>query len=755
MTGYNEFLVRKAITPKLSGFEVPETYIHPLLFDWQRRCVQWSLALGKAALFQACGLGKTLQQLEWSRLVAEHTGGKVLILAPLAVARQTVDEGNKIGLAVRYCRSQEEADKASERIIITNYDMLKAFDAGAYAGVVLDESSILKAFMGTTKRLILEAFAQTPYKLACTATPAPNDHLELGNHADFLGIMPSNEMITRWFINDSMASGNYRLKRHAAKDFWRWVCSWAVCISTPSDIGYPDDGFILPPLEIHNQVVGVDHSRAWAEGKLLLDTNLSATTMWKEKKATAQDRCQRAADLVKATPGAWIVWCDTNHEADILKGLIPDAVEIRGSETIETKERKLELFMSQRIRVLVAKKVMFGYGLNMQFCHQQVFAGVDYSFESTYQAMRRCWRFGQTESVQVHLISAESEGDIMQTLERKQEAHREMQEAMNEAMGDSGLVASGRRELSINVGGESASGEGWTMYRDDCIQSLRTMEDDSIDFTIFSPPFSNLYIYSDSVNDMGNCAGDAEFFEHFGYLLPELLRVTLPGRLMAIHCKDLPLYRNRDDAAGLRDFPGHIIAAAERAGWTYHSRVTVWKDPVIEMQRTKNHGLLYKNLRLRGEVTRQGMADYVVVFRKWQGLEDTTTSSKPVLHDREDFELERWQRYASPVWFDIAQTRVLNCRLAREGNDEKHICPLQLDVIERCLELWTNAGDLVLSPFAGIGSEGYVSIEMGRRFVGVELKRSYFDVACDNLREAEAKANQVDLFAFAGVEVAS
>ena len=745
---YRQFLLSKGATVPECGIAAVEDDVHPTLFLWQRQIVVWALRLGKAALFEECGLGKTFQQLEWARLVARHSGGKVLILAPLAVAHQTVAEGAKLGTPVRYCRSQEEADAAGERIIVTNYDMLKAFESEAFTGVVLDESSILKAFTGATKRLIMERFAHTPYKLACTATPAPNDHLELGNHAQFLDVMAStNEMISRWFINDSMQAGNYRLKKHAESDFWRWVASWAVCISRPSDLGHADDGFLIPPLQVHSHVVSVDHTRAFAGGRLFVDGNLSATAMWAEKRATAPDRCRAAAELVSGLPGFWIVWCDTNQEADLLQELLPEAIEVRGADSLAAKESKLRQFSEGQARVIITKPDIAGFGLNWQHCHQQVFVGVTYSFEKTYQALRRSWRFGQSREVQAHLIYAESEGDIMQTLERKQEAHSRMQHSMNEAMSQVGLGGHGAgRRLRTAAPVQAERGGSWTMYLGDCVDVTGRLEPESVDFSVFSPPFSSLYIYSDALADMGNSADDDEFFEHFGYLIPQLHRVTVPGRLCAVHCKDLPLYRNRDGAAGLKDFPGRIIQAFESHGWTYHSRVTIWKDPVTEMRRTKNHGLLYKNFQVRGEVCRQGMADYVVVFRRWDGVE-TTTSPRPVIHDREDYPLEVWQRYASPVWFDVDQTNVLNYQIARDDRDEKHICPLQLDVIERCIELWSNPGDLVLSPFAGIGSEGHVALKLGRRFLGIELKRSYFDVAVRNLRTVEETAqHELPLF---------
>lgn len=292
-------------------------------------------------------------------------------------------------------------------------------------------------------------------------------------------------------------------------------------------------------------------------------------------------------------------------------------------------------------------------------------------------------------------------------------------------------------------------GRDWALYHGDCVEVSKGIPDNSIHFSIFSPPFSNLYIYGDSERDCGNSANDDEFFQHFGYLIPELLRITKPGRLCAVHCKDLVNYKGRDGAAGLRDFSGEIIRHFSAAGWQYHSKVVIWKDPVIEMQRTKANGLLYKTLRHDASYTRQGMPEYLLIFRKWPRNEEQELAQEPVLHTKEGFPLEMWQRYASPVWFDIRQTRVLNVEQARESQDEKHICPLQLDVIERAIELWTNPGDVVLSPFAGIGSEPYVALDMKRRTIGIELKESYWRVACKNLREMEQSKSQATLFDFA------
>jgi superfamily II DNA or RNA helicase len=750
---YEDFLAAKLVTADTHGIEIGADDLNPTLFDWQREVVAWALQRGRSAIFAACGLGKTFMQVEWAHRIVEFTGERVLILAPLAVAHQTIKEAAKLGIRVEYRRSQEEYDSDGlSPIVITNYEMLEHFNPAAWAGVVLDESSILKSFMGKTKRAILEAFAETPYRLACTATPAPNDHMELGNHADFLGVMASNEMLARWFINDSMKAGVYRLKKHGERDFWRWVSSWAVCAEKPSDLGdYEDGGFALPPLHIEGHLVA-DPGRAQERGQFFLgDAAPSATEVWSDKKETAAARCVLAAELVAAKPEAtWTIWCETNHEADLLADLIPDAVDVRGSESLEAKERKLDAFSDGTVRILVSKPSICGFGLNFQHCSDVVFVGLTYSFEKLYQAIRRSWRYGQTKPVTVHLISAESDQGIVAVVERKQAEYDVMVARMVEATREFGLAARKDRPLLAAVENDTYEGDGWTLHLGDNVPTLQGLGDDSIGLSVFSPPFSNLYIYSDSVADMGNSADHAEFFRHMGWLAPELYRVTKPGRLCCVHCKDLPLYMGRDGAAGLYDFPGDLVRTFTEAGWTFHSRVTIWKDPVTEMQRTKNHGLLHKNFTERGEVVRQGMADYVLVFRAWKGeIEDRQIQHSPTPGvfigeepptrwdtDR-DWSIQLWQRYASPVWFDVRQARVLTSyRDARSEADEKHICPLQLDVIERCIYLWSNPGDLVLDPFAGIGSTGFVALETSRRFVGVELKRSYAEQAVRHLEAA-------------------
>lgn len=447
---YQTFLSQKHLSAKPSGFDVPDEVLNTHLFAYQRAIVRWALRLGKAAVFAERGLGKTLIEADWAQQVAAHTNLPVLIFTPLAVAHQHVTEGAKFGISIRQVK--EQAEITSPGVYVTNYERLHLFEVETLGGVVLDESGILKAFTGKTKRELVRRCRDIPYKLAGTATPAPNDHLELGNHADFLDIMPSNEMISRWFINDTMAAGNYRLKKHGEADFWRWLTSWAVCISHPRDLGteYDLPGFDLPPLvtqEYRLAAPPASIERAWAEGKLLPDDSPSSTKMHQVKRESLAERVRKAREIFDSIPAdeAVAVWCDTDYEADALIKAFPEAIEVRGSHRDTLKEERLTAFSEGRARVIITKPDLAGFGLNWQHCHHAIFVGVSYSFEKFYQAIGRFHRFGQSQTVNCHIIYAETEGNIMVTLEHKRQQFATMQAAMNEAMRTHGLVRDDHR----------------------------------------------------------------------------------------------------------------------------------------------------------------------------------------------------------------------------------------------------------------------------------------------------------------------
>ena len=425
---YQEFIKAKTPTVDAHGFDAVISGDH--LWDWQRECVAWACKLGRAALFEDTGLGKTRQQLEWARQVHSHTGGRVLILAPLAVGAQTVEEANAIGIGglVSQVKDPSESDAP---ILVTNYDRVRNFPPESFAGVVLDESSILKSYMGAMKRYLLSAFADTPYRLACTATPAPNDYLELGNHAEFLGVLTSHQMISRWFISDQKEAGAYRLKGHAVGPFWDWVTSWARCVGRPSDIGdYSDEGYVLPELRTVLEPVKVD-VRDETRVELFRNPAMSATGLHRERRRTCDDRADRVCAILAEWPEEpVVVWCETNYDAEAVIARIPEAVEVAGSMSSNVKRDRLLGFSRGDFRILVTKPKIAGFGMNWQNCARTVFNGPSYSYEMLYQAIRRFWRFGQRRPVDARIVLAATEQAVWFTLERKREDHERMKVAM-------------------------------------------------------------------------------------------------------------------------------------------------------------------------------------------------------------------------------------------------------------------------------------------------------------------------------------
>lgn len=412
--------------------------LNPALKDHQRHSVEFALRAGCAALFLDTGLGKTLCALEWGRVVVEHTGRPVLMLAPLAVAAQHEREAVKFGIDAKAVREPDEI--TTPRVYITNYDRLAKFNADDFAGVILDESSILKSFTGATTRALIAAFKHTPFRLCCTATPAPNDHAELGQHSEFLGVMSQSQMLTRWFIHDSADTGNWRMKGHAVQDFWNWVSGWARCVSKPSDLGFDDTGYDLPTLDLKRHIVEADRSLdAGAEkdgqARLFRMPDTSATSIHREKRMTTDARADVIADLVAAEPGEpWVIWCDTDYEADALADRIPGAIEVRGSMSPEVKEANLTMFSTGQVRVIITKPSIAGFGLNWQHSARMAFVGLSFSYESFYQAIRRCWRFGQSRPVNVHVACADTEESIWTIVSRKAGDHDAMKLEMTAAM---------------------------------------------------------------------------------------------------------------------------------------------------------------------------------------------------------------------------------------------------------------------------------------------------------------------------------
>lgn len=722
---YRAFLERKAGTVAFAG--VTMNADHPSLFPFQAAITGWGCRKGRAAAFCDTGLGKTRIQLRW----ATNIGQRTLILAPLAVAHQTVQEGADIGIPVTYARSQ--AGAAPEGITITNYEMLGAFDPAAFGAVVLDESSILKSFDGKTRTRLIETFRDTPYRLCCTATPAPNDLEEFGNHAEFLGVCTRRDMLATYFVH---RDDGWSIKGHAVEPFYRWLASWAMMVKLPSDIGFDDTGYILPPLEIHPEWVGGDtRAIAHANGRLFLHGLSGIQGRGAARKSTVAEKVTRAASLINDSPDQWLVWCGLNAEADALVAAVPDAVNVEGKDSVEAKAKGLMDFATGKIRVLATKARIGGYGLNLQNCHKVLFLGLNDSYEQFYQAIRRCWRFGQKHPVDVHVVLSDIEAPILENVMRKAE---QAERVSREMVGR--MAAYEREELGVDANGTGgfheqpvAHGEGWTIALGDCVEQLRWLPDASIDLSVFSPPFLSLYSYTASERDMGNSRSEEEFFEHFGFFISELRRLTKPGRNVAVHVAQVPTTLVDDGVIGMKDFRGRVINAFTDGGFIYHGEVVIDKDPQAQAIRTHSKGLLFAQLRKDASWLRPALADYILVFRA------PGENAVPITPDLSN---DDWISWARPIWYGIRESDTLQVAEARTEKDEKHICPLQLGTIERCIRLWSNAGETVLDPFAGIGSTGYEAIRLGRRFQGVELKPEYHAVACRNLERAVTATKQ-------------
>ncbi len=461
-TDYLEFLRSKHVRHNKTGFDVPLEALNANAFEWQKIIVQWALRTGRALLSEDCGLGKSLQSLMWAEQVVKKTGGKVLLLCPLAVQRQFVCEAEKFGVSVRVkvCESQ---DDVADGISVTNYEKLHHFKPKQFVGVVLDEAQILKSYTGVTKRMLCKEFVDHPYKLTCSATPAPNDRMEIGNQSEFLGVLPSSEMLQRWFINSGDKVGQYRLRKHGEADFWQWMSTWAVCLSSPADLGFDGSKYKLPPLQLHEHVVENELEKGFLFN---VGKSISATNIHKEKRNTLEQRADVVAGLVNGDSDTWVVWCDTDYEADALKKRIKDAIEVRGSMPTKRKEELLEAFTTGKERVIITKAKVGGLGLNWQHAHKTTwFAG--YSFEQFYQAIRRLYRFGQEKPVQVHVVRSESEESIVETVREKERQHTELQCEVAKLMSENMKreLGIGRVQLRSSEGTSSINVPSWVTIK--------------------------------------------------------------------------------------------------------------------------------------------------------------------------------------------------------------------------------------------------------------------------------------------------
>jgi len=732
---YKEFLKTKEKSFISSGFEINEDKLNINLFDFQKYIVKLSLQKGRFAIFADCGLGKTLMQLSWADEVQKHTKKPVLVLAPLAVVQQTIKEGKKFNIELDFLILDNSKDKE-----IINYDQLKNIDTSKYSGVVLDESSILKGRDGKLSRLIIDKFIKTPYKLACTATPSPNDHMELGQHSEFLGAMSYLEMLAMFFVHDGGETSKWRLRKHATDNFWKYVCTWSISLDNPKTLGFNSEGYNLPEIEYIEHIIPVENNT----NNLFGDVAVSATELHKDLKRSFNKRIEKTLEIVNNTNGQSIIWTLKNDEAKELSKLIPNNKNVQGSDKPSVKADNLNGFANKKFDNLITKTSIASFGMNYQQCNNMIFTSYDFKFEAFYQAVRRCYRFGQKNKVKVHILVPESQVNVRKSILEKEKKHKEMisQMANYSSKADYKLNKS-----NFMISKKEVKTDDYHLLNGDCVQEIKKIEDNKADLVVFSPPFAELYVYSDKQEDMGNVSDYKEFENHFKYLIPELKRTLKKGRICAVHCMDLPIQKGKEGFIGLRDFSGMLIDWFTKEGFIYHAKTTVWKNPVTEMQRTKALGLLHKTIKKDSSMSRVGIPDYILFFRNGDGNENPITHQDKDPSKADYLPVDLWQKYASPVWMDVDYKRTLQYRSGRDGNDEKHICPLQLDTIERIIHLYSNEGETVLSPFGGIGSEGFQALKMNRKSISIELKESYFALNTKNHKECiEEKNSTLTLF---------
>lgn len=829
---YKEFLQTKVEIAKDSGFEIDPSEVNSALKPHQRDAVVWAVRGGKRALFESFGLGKTIQELEFCRLVLKHKGGKALIVMPLGVKQEFVHDAVEILKIDKptYIRNMAEA-KQAEGILITNYERVRDGDIVPeyFTATSLDEASVLRSFGSKTYQTFLEKFKRVPYKLVATATPSPNRYKELIHYAGYLDVMDTGQALTRFFQRDSTKANNLTLYPSMEDEFWLWVSSWALFITKPSDLNpdYSDDGYVLPPLDVRfHELEAVDKNTADKDGqiKLYADAAESLKDAARVKRDSIDERVNKLKEIVDSDPEAhFILWHDLENERHAIKKALPETVDIYGSMDLDEREKRLIDFSEGRTRLFATKKSISGSGCNFQkHCHRAIFMGIDYEFNDFIQAVHRIYRFLQTEQVIIDIIYMENERAIKDTLMDKWKQHDHMVAKMVAIVKKYGLNTDSkfkRLERKMGVETVKVEGEYYTAVNDDCVEELKRMPDNSIGLIHTSIPFSNHYEYSANYNDFGHNQNTERFFEQMDYLTPELLRVLKPGRVAAIHVKDRVLFGNTTGTGmpTIEPFHAQCIDHYMKHGFQYFGMITVITDVVRENNQTYRLG--WTEQCKDGSKMGVGCPEYILLFRKLPTDRSTAYADEPVTKSKDEYTRAQWQidahgywrssgdrlltkdelksfsvdklqtayrkfsresvySYeehvklaeeldkqnklpatfmvvapgswnADEVWDDINRMRTLNTEQSRRRL-KMHVCPLQLDIVERIINRYSNEGDTVLDPFGGLMTVPMTAVKMGRRGYGIELNADYFRDGVGYLKAAEDEIMTPTLFDLIG-----
>jgi DNA modification methylase len=829
MTDYKEFLEKKIVVAGTYGSEIDKGDINPIALPHQKDIIHWAISGGRRAIFASFGLGKTLMQLEIARLVIKITNKPFLICMPLGVVGEFKDDNELLntGFEIKYITDTDKVDTSEIAIYVTNYERVRKGDINpeCFGGVSFDEASILRNLKTETTNYVLKHFSKINYRFVATATPTPNDFIEILNYADYLGVIDRGHALTRFFQRDSTKAGHLTLYENKKEEFWKWVSSWAVFINKPSDLGYDDTGYNLPKLnfvevEIENLPEGTITNK---EGKIVLfkDTTKSLVDTSREKKESIEIRVQKTFDIVNENPDAnWILWHHRESERDALEKKFKefDLKSVYGSQTNTEKENILIDFKHSKFKVLSTKPEIAGSGCNFQHsCNNMVFVGIDYKFNNFIQAIHRCYRFKQDKEVNVYAIFTNNEREVLKTLKDKWRKHIELQTEMINLVREFGLntdkiTADMKRQIFEKR--RSATIGNATVFNDDTINVHNEMESDSTDMILTSIPFGDHYEYSDNYNDFGHNNGNEEFFKQMDFLTPNLLRTLKPGKIAAIHVKDRIRYsyQNGTSFTTIDDFSGKTVAHFVKHGFYLVGKITVTTDVVRENNQTYRLGWTEqcKDATKMGV----GLPEYVLLFRKKPSESNNAYADEPCFKDKSEYSIDNWQldahaywkssgnRFMSidelttaemksvfnkwrkfdkgniynfqehlkvcsdleevgklsrlfmtipptsnseMVWTDVNRMNTLNTNQANRKK-EKHICPLQLDIIERLINRFTMKGDKIDDPFGGLFSTAYKALEMERKAISAELNPNYYDDGLFYLKSIEYKINVPTLF---------
>lgn len=653
---YQEFLKSKIAVDKGMGFD-PEG-IHPILFPHQRDIATWAVRGGRRAIFAAFGLGKSLMQLEIMRQVQMHENGRQLIVCPLGVRQEFRRDALMLGMEARFVRWSSEVD--SDGLYVTNYESVRdgRLDVNLFNAVSLDEASVLRSYGSKTYQNFLTLFSGVRYRFVATATPSPNRHKELIHYAGFLGIMDTGQALTRFFQRDSTKANNLTLYPHKAKEFYLWLHSWAVFLQKPSDLGYSDNGYSLPPLEVHYHRIQTDvHFRANRDGqyRMFNDASIGVQDASAEKRRSIDDRIAKMIEIIKEDPDShYILWHDQEDERRAIKKALPEAVEVYGSLDLEEREQRIVDFTAGKFKYLATKPVLSGSGCNFQYhCHKAIYLGIGFKFNDFIQSVHRIHRFLQNAPVEIHIIHTDTEDSVLRILKEKWQQHENTVEIMSDIIKKHGLnVLDMAAELGRSLGLEriETTGRNWTAVNNDCVDETARMAENSIDLIHTSIPFSNHYEYSPSYNDFGHNEDNGHFFEQMDFLTPNLLRVLKPGRVAAIHVKDRVLFGNVTGFGMPSMDPFHVDCIQHycRHGFIYFGMITVVTDVVRENNQTYRLG--WSEQCKDGSKMGVGCPEYILLFRKLPTDTSRAYADEPVVKSKVAYSRAQWQVDAHAFW---------------------------------------------------------------------------------------------------------